>query len=63
MTTNERDLLRRMSTTILELIDLAESIHRYGPAFPGKPQDDLAVKKARAVLDETRDYLDRNSRR
>ena len=63
MTTNERDLLRRMSVAIEELIELAESIHRYGDAFPGKPQDDMAVKKARTLLDETADYLNPNSSR
>ena len=61
MTQKEKDLLRRMSAAINELIDLAESIHRYGSAFPSKPQDDMAVKNARSLLDETRNYLDRTS--
>ena len=61
MTTNAQDLLRRMSAAIIDLIELAESVHRYGSAFPGKPQDDMAVKKARDLLDETQLYLDRTS--
>lgn len=62
MTPSERDLLRRMAEAVSDLMGLAESIHRYGEAFPGEPQDDFAMKKARDVLDETREYLERTSR-
>lgn len=52
MAATEHDLLRRASQTILDLIGLADSLYRYGSAFPGEPRDDLAVKNARELLDE-----------
>lgn len=54
--TTERQYMDRMYGAIIDLMNLADSIHRYGDAFPGKPEDDMAMKNARALLDEIDAY-------
>ena len=60
MTASERDLVHQMYDAMCNLIELAHSIQRYGPAFPGTPEDDMAVKNARELLAKADIYLGRS---